>query len=84
MVGSKTSANSMRLVSISNKAGTRAYLIDSAEEIQPDWLDGIVNIGVTAGASTPDQIVDRVVERIKEIRLGNGSCEVKIHDDRKN
>lgn len=84
VVGSKTSANSMRLVSISNKTGTEAYLIDSAEEIDPEWLKGIENIGVTAGASTPDQIVDTVVEKIKKIRMNNGSCEVNIYDDRKN
>jgi 4-hydroxy-3-methylbut-2-enyl diphosphate reductase len=82
VVGSQTSANSKRLVSISKKTGTGTYLIDSAEELKPEWFLGIENVGITAGASTPDHIVVRVVERIKDIAANNGVKDVNIYDDK--
>jgi 4-hydroxy-3-methylbut-2-enyl diphosphate reductase len=46
--------------------GSKAYLIDDAEEIQKEWLDGIESIGITAGASAPEVLVQSVVDRLKE------------------
>ncbi|UCC80026.1 MAG: 4-hydroxy-3-methylbut-2-enyl diphosphate reductase [Candidatus Zixiibacteriota bacterium] len=82
VVGSQTSANSKRLVSISKKTGTETYLIDSAEELEPEWFSGIENVGITAGASTPDKIISQVVERIKDIAADKGVYETKIYDEK--
>jgi len=62
VVGSKSSANSTRLRSISEAICKRAYLINSASEVQDDWLEGISIAGITAGASTPDFLVEEVIE----------------------
>ena len=82
VVGSPTSANSMRLMSMSIKKGTEAHLIDSLNDLKPEWFQEVENIGVTAGASTPDDIVGKVVSRIKEIGFKNGAREVNIYDDK--
>ena len=65
VVGSQNSSNSTRLMEISQKKGVPAYLIDNVTEIQPEWLDGKSNIGVTAGASAPEVLVEEVVEKLK-------------------
>jgi 4-hydroxy-3-methylbut-2-enyl diphosphate reductase len=61
VVGSPNSSNSNRLRELSERMGTQAYLIDSAEEIQPGWLEGVKHIGITAGASAPDILVRQVI-----------------------
>jgi 4-hydroxy-3-methylbut-2-enyl diphosphate reductase len=66
VVGSQTSSNSTRLKEIAEKQGLPAYLIDSADEIKRDWLDGITKVGVTAGASAPEVLVEQVVARLKD------------------
>ena len=66
VVGSRNSSNSNRLREIAEKSGSRAYLVDSADEIDHGWLDGCSAIGVTAGASVPEKLVDEVVTRLKE------------------
>lgn len=68
VVGSITSSNSNRLREVAMRMGRQAYLIDYAREIQPQWLDGVSCVGVTAGAAAPEQLVQEVVERLK--RLG--------------
>ncbi len=65
VVGSQTSSNSTRLKEIAEKQGIPAYLIDGAEEIQKDWLEGVDTIGVTAGASAPEVLVTEVVDQLK-------------------
>ena len=66
VVGSQTSSNSTRLKEIAEKQGIAAYLIDNADEIQARWLDGKRSVGVTAGASAPEVLVEQVVEKLKE------------------
>lgn len=66
VVGSPNSSNSNRLREIAEKTGAKAYLIDGPEDIQPGWLDGVDRIGVTAGASAPEVLVERVVARLKD------------------
>jgi 4-hydroxy-3-methylbut-2-enyl diphosphate reductase len=66
VVGSPNSSNSNRLRELGERMGAKAYLIDSADEIQKDWLDGIESIGITAGASAPEVLVQSVVDRLKE------------------
>lgn len=66
VVGSQNSSNSTRLKEAAEKKGIPAYLIDSAEEIHRNWLDGKNSIGVTAGASAPEILVSQVVARLQE------------------
>lgn len=67
VVGSPNSSNSNRLRELAERMGTPAYLIDNEEGIDPTWLDGRKNVGVTAGASAPDVLVRQVVERIQAL-----------------
>jgi 4-hydroxy-3-methylbut-2-enyl diphosphate reductase len=66
VVGSQNSSNSTRLMEISQKAGVPAYLIDSASEIRREWLENRQRIGLTAGASAPEVLVEEVIEKLKE------------------
>lgn len=65
VVGSKNSSNSNRLAELAQRAGIPAYLIDSSNDIQERWLVGAACVGVTAGASAPDILVQQVIERLK-------------------
>ena len=67
VVGSRNSSNSNRLRELAEKVGAKAYLIDDASMIEPQWLDGVVRIGVTAGASAPDVLVQNVIARLREL-----------------
>jgi len=64
VVGSKNSSNSNRLRELSELLGTPAYLIDGAEDIDPQWVHGKQKVGVTAGASAPEILVQQVVQRL--------------------
>ncbi len=66
VVGSKTSSNSTRLKEIAEKHGIPAYLIDGADDIRKEWLEGIDVIGVTAGASAPEVLVSEVVQQLRD------------------
>jgi 4-hydroxy-3-methylbut-2-enyl diphosphate reductase len=70
VVGSPNSSNSNRLRELAEKQGASAYLVDGAEHIDKDWLQGKTRIGVTAGASAPEVLVQGVVDRLRE--LGGG------------
>ena len=65
VVGSRNSSNSNRLRELSETRGTPAYLIDGPEDIRPEWIAGKKCVGVTAGASAPEVLVQQVVERLK-------------------
>jgi len=67
VVGAPASSNANRLVEVAAVLGARAYLIESAEDIRPEWLEG--DVGITAGASTPEAVVQACVEHVS--RLGN-------------
>lgn len=66
VVGSPNSSNSNRLREVAEKKGADAYMVDNAEQINPAWLDGKARIGVTAGASAPEVLVQAVIERLKQ------------------
>ena len=66
VVGSQTSSNSTRLKEIAEKQGISAYLIDNANEIRAEWLRGKKSVGVTAGASAPEVLVEQVVTTLKD------------------
>ncbi|MBD2779610.1 4-hydroxy-3-methylbut-2-enyl diphosphate reductase [Xenorhabdus szentirmaii] len=65
VVGSKNSSNSNRLAELAQRVGKPAYLIDSADDIQEEWIEKVNAIGVTAGASAPDILVQQVIDRLK-------------------
>ncbi|TNF05979.1 MAG: 4-hydroxy-3-methylbut-2-enyl diphosphate reductase [Gammaproteobacteria bacterium] len=67
VVGSPNSSNSNRLRELAHRCGSSAYLIDSAADINPDWLKGKQKVGVTAGASAPEVLVKAVVSTLKEL-----------------
>ena len=65
VVGSPTSSNSNRLAELARKLGVDSYMVDSADELRPEWLAGKSRVGLTAGASAPEVLVKQVIERIK-------------------
>ena len=67
VVGSPNSSNSNRLRELAEREGAAAWLIDGANEIDPDWVRGRRRIGVTAGASAPDVLVQGVLDRLREL-----------------
>ena len=66
VVGSKSSSNSNRLREVAELLGAKAYLVDQAEQINPEWLEGATSIGLTAGASAPEVLVQNVLNRLAE------------------
>lgn len=71
VVGSRNSSNSNRLVEVSQNLGTNSYLIDKAEDIRPEWLEGMNAIAVTAGASAPEVLVQEVVGYLQSKGYGS-------------
>ena len=67
VVGSPSSSNSNRLRDVAAKYGTPSYMVDNADELQPEWLVGKRTIGLTAGASAPDILVQQVIARLREL-----------------
>jgi 4-hydroxy-3-methylbut-2-en-1-yl diphosphate reductase len=70
VVGSPNSSNSNRLREVANRRGKPAYMIDSAADLDPEWIRGKRVVGVTAGASAPEVLVQDVIERLKELGAG--------------
>jgi 4-hydroxy-3-methylbut-2-en-1-yl diphosphate reductase len=67
VVGSPTSSNSNRLREVAKKLGTESYMVDSADELHPEWFEGRSRVGLTAGASAPEVLVQAVIDRIKAL-----------------
>ncbi|MFM9924712.1 4-hydroxy-3-methylbut-2-enyl diphosphate reductase [Variovorax sp. H27-G14] len=65
VVGSPTSSNSNRLRELAQRLGTESYMVDSAEELKPEWFEGKTRIGLTAGASAPEVLVREVIDRVR-------------------
>lgn len=76
VVGSNNSSNSNRLRELAEKRGAVAYLVDDADQIQPSWLAGAQRIGVTAGASAPEILVQQVVKKLENLG-GSRAIEAK-------
>jgi 4-hydroxy-3-methylbut-2-enyl diphosphate reductase len=66
VIGATNSSNANRLVEVAKMAGTRAHLINDVRDIRPEWLAGATRIGVTAGASTPEDLVGATVEALRQ------------------
>ncbi|HEY1228233.1 MAG TPA: 4-hydroxy-3-methylbut-2-enyl diphosphate reductase [Ramlibacter sp.] len=67
VVGSPTSSNSNRLAELARKLGVPSYMVDRADELQPEWLEGKSRVGLTAGASAPEILVTEVIDRVKAL-----------------
>jgi 4-hydroxy-3-methylbut-2-enyl diphosphate reductase len=75
VVGAPTSSNSNRLVEIAAKSGAEAHRVEDAADIDPTWIAGATCVGVTAGASAPEVVVQRVVDRLRELAGGDARVE---------
>ncbi|NNE05574.1 MAG: 4-hydroxy-3-methylbut-2-enyl diphosphate reductase [Xanthomonadales bacterium] len=73
VVGSVNSSNSNRLRELAEKQGISAYLVDGAEDVRDEWLEGVSSIGVTAGASAPESLVRGVIQRLEAAGAGSVS-----------
>jgi len=71
VVGSDNSSNSNRLVEVARNLGTSSHLIDSFQNIRPEWLEGVKTIALTAGASAPECLVEEVVKFLSSKGFGN-------------
>jgi len=67
VVGSPTSSNSNRLREVAQRLGKPAYMVDSADDLRPEWIDQARRIGLTAGASAPESLVEQVISRLKAL-----------------
>jgi len=67
VVGSPTSSNSNRLAELANRLGTEAYMVDSPADVKSSWFDGKTRVGLTAGASAPEVLVQAVIQRIRAL-----------------
>tara|TARA_Y100000814_G_scaffold77776_1_gene49869 strand:+ start:171 stop:833 length:663 start_codon:yes stop_codon:yes gene_type:complete len=66
VVGSENSSNSVRLVEVARTMGVRAHLVDGLEDIDANWYEGVEVVGLTAGASVPDELLDPIIEDLKK------------------
>ena len=72
VVGSANSSNSVRLVEVALEAGAKAsYRIDDVTELKPEWLEGVTTVGVTSGASVPDNLVQDVLDMLQDHGIGD-------------
>ncbi|MFA6369105.1 MAG: 4-hydroxy-3-methylbut-2-enyl diphosphate reductase, partial [Candidatus Shapirobacteria bacterium] len=67
IVGSPTSANSNSLQKVAESCGSKSFIIDNASEVNPKWFIGHKNIAISSGASTPESILEEVIQRVTEI-----------------
>ena len=81
VVGSPNSSNSNRLVEVARRSGVKARLIDDASAISEDWFEGIESVGLTAGASAPEVLVEQVSKRLAEYGFTNQTDRDLIRED---
>jgi 4-hydroxy-3-methylbut-2-enyl diphosphate reductase len=66
VIGSRNSSNSLRLVEVARECGTEAHLIDRAAEVREEWLDGARVVGISSGASAPENLVQELVQLFRD------------------
>jgi 4-hydroxy-3-methylbut-2-enyl diphosphate reductase len=66
VIGSTNSSNSQRLVDVTRELGTASHLIDNASQVREEWLDGVETVGITSGASAPEELVEELVEFFRD------------------
>ena len=70
IIGGRQSANTAQLAEVCRKVNPRVHQVESAEEIDPSWFTGVRRVGVSAGASTPDEVIAEVVARLTDLEPG--------------
>ena len=73
IIGGKHSSNSIKLLAVCQEQCATSFLIETQDEINPDDLNGAKRVGVTAGASTPNWLIDQVIKRLKDLGNSNGN-----------
>lgn len=81
VVGDPKSSNSNRLREVASRRGIASYLINNEKEINPDWMEGVKTVGLTAGASTPEAIVQRCIQRLIELGVSEVENVVFTQED---
>jgi (E)-4-hydroxy-3-methyl-but-2-enyl pyrophosphate reductase len=81
IVGSPRSSNSVRMVEVARAAGAAAELLPDASELRPEWLTGVQTVGVSAGASTPEVLVEQVIERLGTFGFTDIETEVSVKEN---
>jgi len=80
VIGSTNSSNSNRLVEVARDLGARSHLIDNASQVREEWLEGAETVGITSGASAPEELVSELVEFFRD-RGTNDIAELKTVDE---
>ena len=80
MIGSTNSSNSNRLVEVAREHGAESHLIDNHPQVDEDWLEGVETVGITSGASAPEELVERLVTFFRE-RGAEDVSELKTVDE---
>ncbi len=81
VIGSTNSSNSNRLVEVARERGAASHLIDNASQVQEQWLDGVETVGITSGASAPEELVAELVEFFRERGADDVSELHAVHED---
>jgi 4-hydroxy-3-methylbut-2-enyl diphosphate reductase len=81
VIGSTNSSNSNRLVEVAREHGAASHLIDNHAQVREEWLDGVETVGITSGASAPEELVERLVEFFRERGAGEVSELRTVHED---
>lgn len=81
VLGSHTSSNANRLVEVARKEGVKAWLIEGAADIVPEWVGGLRRVGLTAGASTPEHLVRGAVDRLRQLGFDRVEELEVVHED---
>jgi 4-hydroxy-3-methylbut-2-enyl diphosphate reductase len=69
VIGAQTSSNCNRLREVAEEAGSPSYLVDDSSCIKPEWLEGVERVGITSGASTPETLVEQVINFLKPTKV---------------
>jgi 4-hydroxy-3-methylbut-2-enyl diphosphate reductase len=80
VIGSENSSNSKRLAEVSQDKGVKAYLIDDVTKIRPEWFDGVETVGITAGASAPEHLVQEVIDYFRNLGVSEVEEIEAIHE----
>jgi len=73
VIGSRNSSNSNRLVEVAREHGARSHLIDNAAQVRDEWIEGVDTLGITSGASAPEELVAELVDFFRERGAGEVS-----------
>ncbi len=81
VIGSTNSSNSQRLVDVTRELGTESHLIDNASQVREEWLDGVETVGITSGASAPEELVSQLVDFFRDRGADEVSELRTVHED---